>query len=366
MESSTFTTDVMSALSSSDARSSESVEQYLLEPSASSLVHAEAADQQICPPVENVSNAGAVQSVDHLQPVQRSSPCGENLHVGESVAPSTTMGPLTFEEWKLAMKLQIQRDFQQLQICKEQNEKYKDMCTPERIIVDVDKVLHLCKGFCEVDGCGKERGVVGQKLEGGVLVVSLCCEKGHKSVWHSSEVLAEKRGQNLYVNPTLMAAAVLVTGNNFDKVSLFAKCLNLNFVSQSSFTRIQTNYIIPSIKDLWGRMKERIWNLFQRENLVMCGDGRMDSPGFSAKYCFYVMMDHYLDVIVDCEVVDKRETGGTSTLMEKMGCKRILERMIGILNTSELVTDASSVIMKMVRELKGTSLNLKNLGLMHK
>ena len=73
-------------------------------------------------------------------------------------------------------------------------------------------------------------------------------------------------------------------------------------------------------------MKEKIWNLFQRESLVMCGYGRMDSPGFSAKYCFYVMMDHYLDVIVDCEVVDKRETGGTSTLMEKMGCKRILDR----------------------------------------
>jgi len=144
--------------------------------------------------------------------------------------------------------------------------------------------------------------------------------------------------QNLYVYPTLMAAAVLVTGNNFDKVSLFAKCLNLN---------------------LWGRMKEKIWNLIQRQNLVMFGDGRMDSPGFSAKYCFYVMLDHYLDV------TDKRETGGTSTLMEKMGCKRILVHMIAILNASEFVIDASSVIMKMVWELKGTSLNLKNLGLMH-
>ena len=41
------------------------------------------------------------------------------------------------------MKLQIQRDFQQLQICKEENEKYKDMCTPKRVIVDVDKVVHL-------------------------------------------------------------------------------------------------------------------------------------------------------------------------------------------------------------------------------
>ena len=111
---------------------------------------------------------------------------------------------------------------------------------------------------------------------------------------------------------------------------MFAKCLNLNFVSHSPFTRIQTNYIIPGIKDLWGRMKEKIWNLIQRQNLVMFGDGWMDSPCFSAKDCFYVMLDHYLDMTVDCEVVDKRETGGTLTLMEKMGCKRILEHMIGI------------------------------------
>ena len=56
-------------------------------------------------------------------------------------------------------------------------------------------------------------------------------------------------------------------------------------------------------------MKGKIWNLFEKEVLVLCGDGRMDSPGFSAKYCLYVMMDHFLDLIVDVEVVDKREAG---------------------------------------------------------
>lgn len=165
----------------SDARSSDPVEQYILEPSALSPVHAEVADHQISSPAENALSDGAVITVDQLQPVQSPSSGGENLHV-ETVAPSTTMGPLTLEERKLAMKLQIQRDFQQLQQCKEESEKYKDMCTPEKVIVDVDKVLHLCKGFCEVDGCGKERGVVDRKLEGGVLLLSLCCEKGHKSM----------------------------------------------------------------------------------------------------------------------------------------------------------------------------------------
>ena len=122
-ESATSTIDVISALSSSDARSSDPVEQYILESSASSPVHVEAVDHQISSPVENALSAGAVISVDQLQPVQRPSSGGENLHVEETVAPSTAMGPLTLEERKLAMKLQIQRDFQQLQQRKEESEK---------------------------------------------------------------------------------------------------------------------------------------------------------------------------------------------------------------------------------------------------
>ncbi|KAL9977033.1 hypothetical protein ACROYT_G014395 [Oculina patagonica] len=64
---------------------------------------------------------------------------------------------------------------------------------------------------------------------------------------------------------------------------------------------------------------EHSWPKLKTEVLVLCVDGRMNSPGFSAKYCLYSMMDHYLDLIVDVEVVDKRESGGTSSLMKKMG-----------------------------------------------
>lgn len=40
-------------------------------------------------------------------------------------------------------------------------------------------------------------------------------------------------------------------------------------------------------------------------------------------------------------------------LMENIGYKRLLERAIGVVNVSELVTDASSTIIKMIRKLKG-------------
>jgi len=75
-------------------------------------------------------------------------------------------------------------------------------------------------------------------------------------------------------------------------------------------------------------MKEQIWQTFQGKDLVLCGDARMDSPGFSAKYCPYILMDPYLDIITDLEAVDKREAGETSTVMEKMALKRLMERII--------------------------------------
>lgn len=59
--------------------------------------------------------------------------------------------------------------------------------------------------------------------------------------------------------------------------------------------------------------------LKQYEEICLCGDGRNDSPGHSARYCFYTLMEHATKVVVDMAVVDKRETGGNSVTMEKEG-----------------------------------------------
>ena len=39
------------------------------------------------------------------------------------------------------------------------------------------------------------------------------------------------------------------------------KALNCNFVSASTFTRLQSLYLVPSINDLWGEMEDSIWRL---------------------------------------------------------------------------------------------------------
>ena len=117
--------------------------------------------------------------------------------------------------------------------------------------------------------------------------------------------------------------------------------------------RVQTHFVIPEVMRYWEQMKDEIWDILSKESVVLCGDGRNDSPGHCAKYCMYALMEQHLDVIVDVEVVDKRQTKGISTNMEVFGFKTILERMVGKLLISEVVTDASAAIMKMVREMKG-------------
>ena len=117
--------------------------------------------------------------------------------------------------------------------------------------------------------------------------------------------------------------------------------------------RIQKKYVIPEIKRFWKDMKASIWKTFFGESIILCGDGRNDSPGFSAKYCVYVLMEQFVNVIVDIEVVDKRETGGVSTNMEVHGLKKLLERVVGEIVVSEIVTDASTAVAALVRRMKG-------------
>ena len=278
----------------------------------------------------------------------------------EPVAPALqnelVFGPMTSEKYRVDMKNQLSSAIEGLVLPNENLQKYLEFFEADRVVVEVNKIVDSFEGQCSEVGCNGMRKVIHKKVKAGVLLITHQCSKGHGGVWSSSSGLVEKRGQKMYVSSVLLASSVLVPRNNFE-VCLLAESMNLSFVSSTTFSRIQSLYASPSIGDLWSKMKEVIWKVFEKDVLVVCGDGRMDSLGFSAKYCVYTMMEHYLNVIVDLEVVDKREAGGTSTLMEKMGCKRLSERMMNSLNVGEVVTDASKVIMKMVRELKGMSVH---------
>ena len=85
---------------------------------------------------------------------------------------------------------------------------------------------------------------------------------------------------------------------------------------------------------------------YKDKPLVLSGDGRCDSPGQSAKFCTYSLMDIESKVIVHTESIDKREVGLRSPNMEKEGFVRSLQYLLPKIECKEIITDASSSIRK--------------------
>lgn len=60
-------------------------------------------------------------------------------------------------------------------------------------------------------------------------------------------------------------------------------------------------------------------------------------------------MKHFLDVIIDVEIVDVQESGGVSRTMERLALCWLIETTMKELHIEETVTDASSMISKLKR-----------------
>ena len=70
------------------------------------------------------------------------------------------------------------------------------------------------------------------------------------------------------------------------------------------------------------------------------GDGRNDSPGHSAQFCTYTLMENVTKKIMILRTMDKRETDRKSAAMEKVALKACLEELLDRdVEVKELVTD---------------------------
>jgi len=81
----------------------------------------------------------------------------------------------------------------------------------------------------------------------------------------------------------------------------------------------------------------------------LSGDGRCDSPDYSAKYCTNTLMDSAMDLILDCSLVQCTETS-SSVAMEKEGLRWCLEKlMVQHVNISTIATDRHTGVASLMR-----------------
>lgn len=96
----------------------------------------------------------------------------------------------------------------------------------------------------------------------------------------------------------------------------------------------------------------KLLDKYKLNNLILSGDRRCDSPGKSAKFCTYSMMEATDNQILHFVNVDKREVGLQSPNMEREGMVRCLNFLLSTgMKISEVVTDSSTSVAKTLGNL---------------
>ncbi|XP_078066134.1 uncharacterized protein LOC144491754 isoform X2 [Mustelus asterias] len=174
--------------------------------------------------------------------------------------------------------------------------------------------------------------------------VVIHCHHGHKSVWWSQPLLDGDPAGNF-----LLVSSIVLSGNNYRKIALMLKFLNMLPVSHQSFLKIQKSYVQPSVTNYWRKMQERHFLGLTRP-IVVLGDQCNNSHVLSEKYLTCTMMDNSTHKILDVQVIDARE--GTRKLrnLEISGFQRAFQCLMqNNLDVSEVVTDADPQLLMIMK-----------------
>ncbi|CAC5398257.1 unnamed protein product [Mytilus coruscus] len=183
---------------------------------------------------------------------------------------------------------------------------------------------------------------------GTMISTSSVCAFGHVYKWKSQNCHERIPWGNL-----LLASAIMFSGNNTAKIVRLFDQMKLKGISERSVRRLQTAYTSCAVIYEFDSQQADLLTSLQGpdKQVVLGGDGRCDSPGYSAKYGSYTLMDLNTNKILDIQLVQSNKVKG-STHMELEGLKRGLSLLMDTNNieVSTLVTDRHVMIKKFMKD----------------
>ncbi|KAM7287729.1 hypothetical protein ISCGN_031420 [Ixodes scapularis] len=177
----------------------------------------------------------------------------------------------------------------------------------------LDQLLETCRS------CAAPNTHIDKTVQGSSLQVSTLCRSGHTETWCSQPVIRRKPVGNI-----LVAAAILFTGCSIKKAPRMLSSMGIACFCYKTFFIIQKAFLLPAIEKVWNKHQLELVSAAAGRQLVIAGDGRADSPGHSAKYGTYTMLDVEDNKVLHVETVQSNETGG-SYHMELEGLRRSLD-----------------------------------------
>ena len=179
----------------------------------------------------------------------------------------------------------------------------------------------------------------------------------------SSPTICNAGNSEMFKNNLVFAASILLSGNNFYKIQQLCKISSIS--SPTTYFLYQRLTMCPTVKQFYEQSQVQLCLVVDKDvffeyiqdhiiqglhgkSVVLSGDGRCDSPGKCAKYCTYSLMDISSNEIAHVETIDKREVHLKSPNMEWEALSRGLKYLESKLNITEVTTDSSTSVSKLI------------------
>ncbi|KAG1926991.1 uncharacterized protein LOC120480138 isoform X3 [Pimephales promelas] len=210
----------------------------------------------------------------------------------------------------------------------------------ENCLLSLFESCPVCSRACDV--CPRRRGTF-------ISIAQLCASCGFSRRWRSQPVIGSSPAGDLQ-----LSAAVYFSGASFLNMQKVFRAMHLKTHTYDAFRRHARTYLEPAIIYKWSEEQNlQRRDLSRSKNVILAGDMRADSPGHSAKYGSYTMMDLQTNNIIDIQLVQSSEVGGSRRRMETEGLRRSLD----VLEESGvkldcIVTDRHPHILKFLKDRK--------------
>ncbi len=150
----------------------------------------------------------------------------------------------------------------------------------------------VCTQPCTVDILYK-RGTM-------IAVEQQCNHCHYNRKWTSQPLLGDIPAGNL-----LLSAAILFTGSSYTKVLRVLETMNICALKSRTFQEHWQLFLHPT---MWHFYQDQQRDLIRQlqdmpGDLVLGGDGRADSPGYSAKFGSYTVIELRLNKVLDLQLV---------------------------------------------------------------
>ena len=149
----------------------------------------------------------------------------------------------------------------------------------------------ICGSVCSVD----------KKTIGTCLVCDIrCLTCGSENSWRSQPMSG-----NLPVGNLMLCAAIMFSGSSPARFLRALDFVKINNISMSTYNKIQSSYLTPTVISFWNNHKDQMINSFKEEDRVLrLGDDmRCCSPGHTAKYGSYSMIDLAAGKVLDVQLI---------------------------------------------------------------